>query len=179
MGSEKQRGYPARLVGHQDVPARLPVFASRPSWQERQCDHGDYGAGAVGGGVKQAANAMAPEDALCFVEVTPLGIRKVRQFHVRGQVRDEVCANLGDQSIAYDAPFSTTGHDLPSCFRRSPEATPLADDAITLPDDFINTPEWLPRDLEFTPIPCQMLCPTYGWKAWRQKVVHNVRCESG
>ena len=41
LGSEKQRGYPARLVGHQDMSARLPVFATRPSWQERQCDHGD------------------------------------------------------------------------------------------------------------------------------------------
>ena len=120
------------------------------------------------------AGALAPDDALRFVEVTPLGIRKVRQFHVRGQIRDEVCANLGDQSIAHDAPFSTTGHDLPSCFQRIPEATPLANDAITLPDDFINTPEWPPCDLEFTPIPCQMLCPMYGWKAWRQTVVHNA-----
>src|SRR5208283_5983363 len=83
-----------------------------------------------------------PGDALRFVEVTPLGIRKVRQFDVCSRDRDEVCANLGDQSIVHNVPFSTTGHDLPSCVRRSPEATPLANDAVTLPDDFIDAPEW-------------------------------------
>jgi hypothetical protein len=120
-----------------------------------------------------------PRRMLRFVEVTPLGIRKVRQFDVCSRVRDEVCANLGDQSIAHNVPFSTTGHDLPSCSRRSPEATPLANDAVTLPDDFIDAPEWPACVIEFAPILCQVLCPMYGWKAWRQKVVHDVRCESG